>query len=147
MSAGIHSTPKLLSAEAQQVPARLQDIVDKALEKNRASRYQTAQEMLADLKDLQRQLESSGEGERRSVSDVEVDAKTIALPSGGTEDASARATIKAEGVTSQRIISRRNAIVVGLLLAVALGAAAFAYWTYNQGSFEAKSIAVLPFRN
>src|SRR5687768_4166969 len=53
MSAVIHIAPQPLSANGQKVPARLQDIVDKALEKDKASRYQTAQEMLTDLKDLQ----------------------------------------------------------------------------------------------
>lgn len=148
MSALIHSTPKSLSAIAQKVPAGLQQIVDKALKKDRASRYQTAQEMLTDLKDLQKQLESSGQGESRYISEADdAIAKTAAFPSGQTEDESARSTLKAERSTWRGIISRRNLIVVGLLLAVALSVAVFAYWTYDRVAFEAKSIAVLPFKN
>ena len=148
MSAVIHSSPKSLSANGQKVPARLQDIVDKALKKDRASRYQTAQEMLTDLKDLQKQLESSGDGDSQYVSGADdAIAKTIALPSGHTDDESARSTLKDERRISQRITSTRNLIVVGVLLAVALSVAAFAYWSYDRSSFEAKSIAVLPFKN
>jgi len=38
------------------VPARLETIINKALEKDRAARYQTASALRADLEDLQRQL-------------------------------------------------------------------------------------------
>ncbi|MCA1605042.1 MAG: serine/threonine-protein kinase, partial [Acidobacteria bacterium] len=153
MSAVIHNRPKSLSANSLEVPARLQDIVDKALEKDRASRYQTAQELLVDLKDLKKQLESSGEGESRAVSGVEPDdneigeARTVALPAAPIRDVNARATLKADDLKSLRIISGRNVIVASLLLAVVLSVAAFAYWSYYGSSFQAKSIAVLPFKN
>jgi serine/threonine protein kinase len=39
-----------------QIPAKLENVVNRALEKNREARYQTAAEMRADLEDLQRQL-------------------------------------------------------------------------------------------
>ncbi len=153
MSAVINNPPKSLTATAQKVPARLQDVVHKALQKDRASRYQTAQELLSDLKDLRKQLESSGEGESGAASDVERadnesgQARTIALTKGGTDHDKARATLKAAELNSPRIISGRNLTVAALVFAVALSVAAFAYWTYNRGSFQAKSIAVLPFKN
>jgi serine/threonine protein kinase/Flp pilus assembly protein TadD len=47
-----NAKPELLARYRREVPAELQTIVDKALEKNVATRYQHADELLADLKRL-----------------------------------------------------------------------------------------------
>ena len=52
----LRATPKPVRGLNPEIPARLETIISKALEKDRAARYQTASEMLADLEDLQRQL-------------------------------------------------------------------------------------------
>jgi len=52
----LRATPKPVRGSNPEIPARLESIINKALEKDRAARYQTASEMLADLEELQRQF-------------------------------------------------------------------------------------------
>jgi eukaryotic-like serine/threonine-protein kinase len=65
MSAVLERQPAPLSDSA--VPESLERIVFKALQKDRNSRYASAGEMLADLKDLTRKLEFAAETERSSA--------------------------------------------------------------------------------
>jgi eukaryotic-like serine/threonine-protein kinase len=52
----VRATPKPVRGLNPEIPTRLGTIINKALEKDRATRYQTASEMLADLEELRRQL-------------------------------------------------------------------------------------------
>jgi len=62
IAAILSQTPALpLARYRPAVPNRLQDIVEKALAKNRDERYQTSKDLLIDLKRLQRLLESGNE--------------------------------------------------------------------------------------
>ena len=56
--------PAPLSKYAPGVPARLEQIVKKALAKNREHRYQTAEHLLSDLKSVKQELEIGAEVER-----------------------------------------------------------------------------------
>src|SRR5437764_9052701 len=56
-----------LTRHITQIPAELQQIISKALHKNRAERYQSAGDMLQALKNLRRKLEFSGELERSAT--------------------------------------------------------------------------------
>jgi serine/threonine protein kinase len=49
--------PKPLSRHAPDVPPELQDIVTRALQKKRSARYQTAKDLLADLRALKLERE------------------------------------------------------------------------------------------
>jgi tetratricopeptide (TPR) repeat protein len=53
--------PPAISQFAPEVPAEFERIAGKALEKDRERRYQSARELLADLKKLRRQLELQGD--------------------------------------------------------------------------------------
>jgi len=53
------ASPARLSRARGDVPLELESIIDKALQKDRQARYQSAAEMRADLKRLQRELESA----------------------------------------------------------------------------------------
>jgi serine/threonine protein kinase/Flp pilus assembly protein TadD len=56
----LHGTPKPIAALNSSLPAELERVVNKALEKDRDLRYQTASEIRTDLKRLKRDRDSSG---------------------------------------------------------------------------------------
>ena len=56
--------PAPLSKHVREVPARLEQIVKKALAKDREQRYQTAEDLLTDLKGVKQELEIGAEVER-----------------------------------------------------------------------------------
>jgi serine/threonine protein kinase/tetratricopeptide (TPR) repeat protein len=56
----LHGTPRPATAVNSSVPAELERIINKALEKDRDLRYQTASEIKTDLKRLKRDRDSSG---------------------------------------------------------------------------------------
>jgi TolB-like protein/Flp pilus assembly protein TadD len=61
----------------EHVPAKLEEIVNKALEKDRDMRYQTASEMKTDLKRLKRDLDSGGrEAARQTAGETPAAPKT-----------------------------------------------------------------------
>ncbi len=57
-----------------EIPAELERIIVKALRKDRAERYQTAQDMLVDLQQLKKHLEFTAELERTTSADKQLNA-------------------------------------------------------------------------
>src|SRR4029077_4102666 len=112
--------PPPLSDVLSDVPVKLQSILQKALRKNRDERYQTIKEMLADVRSLERELE--------------------------TEGSSPQTKARAETFVSK--IKRRKRAALLTLAAGILAAAALIYHFYfapPAPSPNEKSIAVLPF--
>jgi serine/threonine-protein kinase len=101
-----------------EIPARLEEIVNKALEKDRKLRYQSASDLGADLQRVKRDLDS---------------ARVIA-------GASSR-------VTPATRPSRRTVLVSLILAAVGLAAAATWFVVYRARGETIDSVAVLPFVN
>jgi serine/threonine-protein kinase len=132
------------------LPPKLEDIINKALEKDRNLRYQHASEMRTDLQRLKRDTDSS----RSAVVAVEPVAPLVAqMPTAGIAPTPITGCaigpqIPASGSVVVPAPGKRRwvaGLAVGLMLAL-VGAAAFL--SYNRSSRgEISSVAVMPFVN
>ena len=94
--------PPPLARYAREVPPELERIVNKALTKDREERYQTAKDLLVDLRRLRQQLEVRAEVERLATPGA---GSKVAVPGDGTEPA---ATTDEETAATQAEILRRT---------------------------------------
>jgi len=144
--------PAPLARYAREVPTELERIVGKALTKDKEERYQTAKDLLVDLRRLKHKLEVEGEIERTAAPEVQSPSAEI-KPSDGRELVSiedSRATSSAEYITN-KIKERKRGFIVALTVLI-LAVASLGYWLYWKrlaavNSTPIESIAVLPFVN
>jgi serine/threonine-protein kinase len=119
--------PPPLSRYSSEVPAELERIVSKALRKNREERYQTAKDLLLDLRSLRQRLQ------------IEQTHPLTSTGGGQTAGVGGRSP-------------RHNTLrIVGIAAAVLVLASAggYTWWKQAQGAsqLEIKSLAVLPLRS
>ena len=125
--------PPPLARHVEGVPERLEEIVLKALAKDPEDRYQTAKDLLIDLKHLRHKLEVDAEIDRTippelraraaRSSGAELRATTAPQPAAPTTAAeSAHPTSSAEHIVSGLRRHRRAAVVATALLLVAAAA-------------------------
>ena len=132
----IQKDPAPLTRFAKEVPDELQRIVNKLLTKDRDQRYQSAKDLLIDLRTLKRRL----------VLEAEVNRTGPSVPSTALGAEKLETQSSAEYVVSQ-IKHHKIAVLCGLLI---VGAAAIGLTIYFRGrntSNTIDSIAVLPFVN
>ena len=157
-----HKESPPLARFARDVPPELERIVEKALRKDREERYQTAKDMLLDLRRLKQKLEVEAEIERTVPPELS-SATGEARPSGrqksvSTAQASAAETVIVESsrTTSgtEHIITEIKRHKLGVTIALAaiilLSVAGIAYYfIFARGNNPAAidSIAVLPLVN
>jgi serine/threonine protein kinase/TolB-like protein len=139
------------------VPAKLEDIINKALEKDRNLRYQHASEMRSDLQRLKRDTDTSRTLTAVAGGENEVSGSSIAAASGAASSATHRAPSTSSAVaTPARKIS--YGMIAGLVAAIALVAVGIFYWQSlfpqsrqhadrAKGSAAPTTVAVLPFQN
>ncbi len=148
--------PAPLTRYSHVVPERLEEIVEKALAKNKDERYQTSKDLLIDLKRLKQSLEFKA-GIERSTSPETLgaasdgqssDANTL-LTKGGTPNITPASN--AEYVVS-KIKSHKRGVALGLAVMLLTAGGVLIYsWRLRQAAIptqpEIKSLAVLPLTN
>ena len=142
LDAILHHTPDVPSSLNAKVPAELDHIIAKALEKDREMRYQTASELRADLKRLKRESDASRSKtvlSRPAVSDATVPARTVAT-------APVKAAPPSEPSVALVAATPRRGLLIGAAALVVLALAGYFVWRMTgTASAGIDSIAVLPF--
>jgi eukaryotic-like serine/threonine-protein kinase len=145
ISAIIHKEPVPLNQLTSDLPRELQHIVEKTLRKDREERYQTAKDLLIDLKDLKQDLVIQNKLERTTPPNRE-ESKTQTLNATTTDIAhtTSSAEYLARGIKQHKLIS----IAVLIILLLAIGGLGFWYFgNRSSNPMQIESIAVLPFVN
>ena len=122
-------------------PPELQRIVRKSLQKNVDERYQTAKDLLIDLKALKQGQDFAAELKRSGI-------PTKADQSVPTQDRGARTTSSAEYIASS--VKQHKGIFTVALAILLLAALGLGYMFYNRRPTirtPIESVAVLPFEN
>jgi len=153
----LQKEPAPLTRYANEVPAELERIVTKALTKDREERYQTAKDLLIDLRNLKRKLEVDAEIDRTVPSELRA-ATSTSSSQGGTPATASGAAAATAPAGAAHAASSAEYIVSGIkqhklaaaltVIALVLGAVGLSFYLHARNTEVAiESIAVLPFQN
>jgi len=143
----LQKEPAPLTRYAPQVPAELQRIVTKALTKDREERYQTAKDLLIDLRTLKRKVDIDAELERTGAPEWRAPLSTTS----GTPATTAPSTTQPPVSSAEYIVSgiKQHKVVAAIaalvLVAAIVGISLYVHARNSEVAIE--SIAVLPFQN
>ena len=147
------------------LPAELERIINKALEKDPDLRYQVASEMRADLKRLKREIDSGKSSSVSATTPTPASGSSPLAPAPSSQTAPTPSAIAgqpssaATAPSSAQAASSSSAVVsaapqtafvrkywlAGAVVLLALVAAGTLYWRGHAGSSQIESIAVIPF--
>jgi len=132
------------------MPADLQRIIDRALEKDRTLRYQSAADLRADLARLKRDSGSGRLSSMPAAGAPAVSAPAISLASAPAVSSSGQAAAIPVAVVPARSSRKLTVAIAAVLLVVAAAAAVYFLFLRQRQQSEIpkiNSIAVLPFVN
>ncbi len=139
-----------------EVPPKLEEIINKALEKDRDLRYQNAADIRADLKRLKRDTDSGRSAAAVDVAPAPVSGTTAAVPSSGSTPAVTRTpsgAIPAAPSSATTTVAppkpgkARIYILAAVVVLVAAALAAYLYLRRPRGLTEKDSILLTDFVN
>jgi len=140
IGAVLNKEPAPLGQLLSDFPTEIERIINKSLRKNRDERYQTAKDLLLDLKESKQDLEFRNKFERTNPARLNERAEsTLNSP---------HTTSSAEYIVTG-IRRHKPAFAVGLVVLALVGVAA-GYWLFHKNPTrhaQIDSIAVLPFVN
>jgi len=144
-------------APLQGVPVELQRIVRKALTKDSELRYQSARDLLVDLKNLRRELDIKGEIERSIVPDRQAISEnatrtfepTVATRSGQETPTQTKSGSSLEYAVNQAKRHKAATTIVGLVVVAVIATVGYFVFASKRtaGFGQINSIAVMPFVN
>jgi eukaryotic-like serine/threonine-protein kinase len=150
----LQKEPAPLTRYVSDVPAELERIVTKALTKNRDERYQTAKDLVIDLRNLKRRLEVDAEIDRTVPPELRQTTSTASGPNVSTVAGDAAHTAGAShqyASSAEYIVSgikqHKLASVFGLFVLIAVAGATAWYLHARNTEVAIDSVAVLPFEN
>jgi serine/threonine protein kinase/predicted Zn-dependent protease len=148
--------PQPLGRFSSDVPAELEWIITKALRKDREERYQTAKELLTDLRRLKQRLEFENELER-SVSPDTLAGRTTISDHGAVHTSVKPQTLataesvphqsSAEYIVSEIRKRKRGVGIIAGLFIVAMSVAVFFYFNRAQALTDKDTILLADFVN
>ena len=143
----LQKDPVPLTRFAPEIPSELQRIVNKALTKDREERYQTAKDLLIDLRNLKKKLDVDAEMDRTAPPEFRGSASTASgtitpTASGASPPVASSAEYIFSGIRRHKTAATVAALV---LIAVAVGIVLYVQARNSEVAIE--SVAVLPFEN
>ncbi|MGI8732248.1 MAG: FlgO family outer membrane protein [Pyrinomonadaceae bacterium] len=140
----LHKEPTPLKQVLPELPGEIERIVNKTLRKDADERYQTARDLLTDLKDAKRELEFQDKLERTAAPNRENPKTQLTA---ATTDEARPPTSSAEFIT-QEVKKHKRGVTLGALVLLALIGVGF-WFIFNRtaGNKQIESIAVMPFVN
>ncbi len=141
ISSILKDEPKPISQFLPEVPKEIERIVSKTLRKDREERYQTAKDLVIDLKDAKQSLELQNLMERSIVPNQD-NNKTQILQATTLDEIN-------QTTTNQTVASnpKTKYLAAGLLTLILAVGGFFGYKSLSPTTNQINSIAVMPFEN